>query len=108
MPFGNLAAIPVPKGQHDNSPAFQRWGDVNEFSSPEGTTEIGATNSISRSAVPSGLPLPLASNPAFKRWAILKCPSGTSGTPALNFRTALRSGAQHASAHFTHHASRTT
>ena len=89
MPFGNSAQIPVPEGHHENSPAFQRWGDGNEFLSPEGTVETGIANSISYSAVPSRLALRLAANPALKRWAIIKCPSGTSGRPALNFRTAF-------------------
>lgn len=105
MPVRYLAEIPVPKGLHDNSLAFQRWGDIIEFPSLEGTSEIDATNSIPRSTVPSGL-APLSSNPAFKRWAIIKCPSGTNSTPALNFQTTLRAGALHASTHFTHHASR--
>ena len=77
----------VPTGHHENSPAFQRWDDRNEFSSPAGTSEIGAANLVSCSGVPSGLALRLAGNPALKRWAFFKCPSGTCGSPTLNFRT---------------------
>ena len=89
MLFGNSAESSVPEGHHENSPAFQRWVDVNKFSSPEGTAEISAVNSISRSAVPSELALRLATNPALKRWAIIGCPFGTRSWPALNFRTAF-------------------
>ena len=90
MPFGNSDVVSVPEGPHENSPAFQRWVDGHKFSSPEGTAKTSAVNSITRSAVPSGLALWLATNAALKRWAIIGCPSGTSTRwPVLNFRTAF-------------------
>ncbi len=63
----------VPKGRRENSRAFQRWVRRQKFSSPEGTAEIGVTDLISHSVVPSGLTF-LPFNPALKRRAIFKCP----------------------------------
>ena len=93
MPFGNSSEVPAVEGHHENSPTFQGWVDGNKLPSPERPSEISAVNSITRSAVPSGVALWLATNPALKRRAIIGCPSWTNARwSVLNFRTATFMG----------------
>gem|GEM_PF-1885083 len=69
----------VPEGQRENSPAFQfnAGNRMARGQSPEGTVESWAAIYHRGSAVPFGTRAP-EPFPAFKRRAIVICPSGTS------------------------------
>jgi len=58
---------------------------------PEGRPKGPAADSRFLFAVPTGLALLCAGNPALKRWAIIECPSGTRVglLTRVNFRNAL-------------------
>jgi hypothetical protein len=71
-----------PGGMSENSPTFQRWVSDLTSLSPEGTTDEA------ESAVPSGLFLHGLSDPTLKRWAIIKCPSGTNASAETRAPTA--------------------
>ena len=91
MPFGNSGSF-VPKGQGENSPAFQRRDQSGVAKSPEGTTEIiNLKNRIQPSLRDSKPPAPF---PALKRRAaIFGSPSGTISLSGIqNFRKAVRLG----------------
>src|SRR6185369_14938931 len=63
-----------PGGMFDNSPTFQRW--VNEVEAAQ--VPKGRLRGWNASEVPSGLTcISCGRSPTLKRWAIIKCPSGT-------------------------------
>jgi parallel beta-helix repeat protein len=66
-----------PEGTSDHSPAFQRWVCRPNRTSPEGTAELA--DPFRPALRDSGTSD--AAFPALKRWAILKCPSGTVFVP---------------------------
>lgn len=61
------------EGTSKNSPAFQRWDRLAGDPVPKGRLTLDTADS----AVPSGLGWFPHPNPALKRWAIFKSPSGT-------------------------------
>ena len=70
----------VPEGHRENSPAFQRWVEAGRQASPGGTTENWVSISgFLPSLRDSGGRQPR--DPAFQRWAIVECPSGTDSYP---------------------------
>ncbi len=60
------------EGTSDNSPAFQRWEPCGHAPSREATAELAP-----RLDRPFGTSFVMRPNPASKRWAIVKSPSGT-------------------------------
>jgi hypothetical protein len=86
----DVSAVPLashrhhPVGMIENSPAFQRWDCGQRVSSPGGTVD---KDYLSR---PSGTYPPGHTYPALKRWAILLCPSGTSGGPRFPLATVFQ------------------
>jgi hypothetical protein len=72
-------------GTFENSPAFQRWDGCGITRRvPKGRLNfLSAIQSSLRDSIALS-----ASNPALKRWAIFKSPSGTK--PWLNFQNTLR------------------
>jgi hypothetical protein len=69
------AFAPCPGGTLENSPTFQRWVWPGGGISPEGTAEIALPHPpVSR---PFGTYPMGRLDPTLKRWAILRCPSGT-------------------------------
>src|SRR5881628_282172 len=61
---------------------------------PERRPSVPAAYSSFHSAVPTGLAVLFAANPALKRWAIISCPSGTrgGGQTRLNSRNTFAFG----------------
>lgn len=85
-PYRSMAMTPpnVPKGQRDNSPAFQRRVTIAPTTSPEGTAEttfqLDPHHRSRASSGPSGLEPIFETYPALKRRAIVERPSGTNPT----------------------------
>src|SRR5205814_363929 len=80
--MNNLAHfIGVPKGHHENSPAFQRRGKVRMPQVPKGRLEdLNARGSEQPEPQPSlrdSRPFGVQPSVELKRWAILACPFGT-------------------------------
>ena len=59
-------------GTSENSPAYQSWDRCGQAPSREATAELAP-----RFSRPCGTPSVVRPNPALKRWAIVKSPSGT-------------------------------
>src|SRR6266540_4548000 len=75
-----LGAYAGPASRRDRMTIAQRFNAGNTAIDPqvlEGRPKGPAVCSPLGSAVPAGLAPLFASNPALKRWAIIRCPSGT-------------------------------
>jgi hypothetical protein len=91
MPFGNSRSF-VPKGQNENSPAFQRRVGGLKVSSPEGTVESGSSASLFQPSLRDWFdvyPRPGVETPGYFR----KVPTGLlCDAKTVNFLLALHLG----------------